>query len=85
MTPEKAIVEEARGFLKQSEEGLRELEELKKEKEFVLNEWKTNPRWFREEPGHVTTVDVIKTCIEHAWAARGQYEYEKRKRQEEQA
>lgn len=78
------IAAEAREFLAQSEESLRELEALKQEKDFVLNEWKSgNRRWFREEPGHVTTEDVIKMCIEHAWAARGNYEYQKRKRQED--
>ena len=42
---------------------------------FALEQWKTNKRWFREEPGHVTTEDVIKTCIEFAWASKANFEH----------
>lgn len=77
------ILEDNKQFLAQSEETLQEIEALKKEKDFVLNEWKSgNTRWFREGPGRTTTEDVIKMCIEHAWAARGNYEYQKSQRKE---
>ena len=42
---------------------------------FALEQWKTNKRWFREEPGRVTTEDVIKTCIEFAWASKENFEH----------
>lgn len=42
---------------------------------FALEQWKTNKRWFREEPGRVTTEDVIKMCIEFAWASKANFEH----------
>lgn len=46
---------------------------------FLLEQYKTNKRWFREEPGRVTTEDIIKTCFEFGWASyRNFIENEKR-------
>ena len=42
---------------------------------FALEQWRTNKRWFREEPGRVTTEDVIKMCTEFAWASKANFEY----------
>ena len=42
---------------------------------FALEQWKTHTRWFREEPGKVTTEDVIKMCIEFAWASKANFEH----------
>ena len=66
-------------LIKNSAESLKEDAEMKKCIEFALNEWKTDKRWFREEPGHVTTEDVIKMCIQYGWAMRKQFEYEQKK------
>lgn len=51
--------------------------EMKRCIDFALNEWKTNKRWFREEPGHVTTEDVIKACVTYGWSSRHMYDYTK--------
>lgn len=52
----------------------KELEAIKHGVDFLLNEYKTNKKWFREEPGRVTIKDVIKTCFEFGWASRRQFE-----------
>jgi hypothetical protein len=60
------------------------LEEVKKEDNamnegigFLLEQWKTNKRWFREEQGRVTTEDVIKTVFQFAWASKRNFDYNK--------
>lgn len=45
--------------------------------DFLLEQWKTNKRWFREEPGHVTTEDVIKCVFQFAWASKRNFDYNK--------
>lgn len=57
----------------------RELVEHKKGIDFLLNEYKTNKRWFREEPGRVTIEDVIKTAFEFGWASKRNYDYDTRR------
>ena len=47
----------------------RELEAMEQAKSFLLNEYKTNKRWFRDEPGRVTTEDVLKAAFEFGWAS----------------
>ena len=79
---EHEILKDIQKFLKNSEEALKANESLKHAIEFAINEYKTNKRWFRDEPGNVTTIDVIKTCVEYGWAMRQQYEYERNKRQQ---
>ena len=69
------IMKDVKSLLSNSDKTLKEMEELKECVSFALNEWKTNKRWFREEPGHVTTEDVIKMCIEYGWASRGHFEH----------
>ena len=41
--------------------------------EFLINEYHTNKRYFRLEPGRCTTEDVIKTVFEFAWSASRNY------------
>ena len=55
----KTLLAEAEQYAKNLEKITEEDAEMKRCIDFVLNEWKTNKRWFREEPGHVTTEDVI--------------------------
>lgn len=43
--------------------------------DFLLNEYKTNKRWFRDEPGRVTIEDVIKASFEFGWASKRNYDY----------
>lgn len=44
--------------------------------DFLLNEYKTNKRYFRLESGRVTIEDVIKTCFEFGWASKRNFDYE---------
>ena len=52
----------------------KELKALEDGTNFLLNEYKTNKRYFRESPGRVTTEDIIKTCFEFGWASRKNYD-----------
>lgn len=79
---EQELLTDIQKFLKNSEESLKAHDSLKQAIEFAINEYKTNKHWFRDEPGHVTTTDVIKTCVEYGWAMRQQYEHERNKRQQ---
>ena len=69
------LLKETDSFLKMSNKTLAEGRAMDDTIAFALEQWKTNKRWFREEPGHVTTVDVIKMCIEFAWASKANFEY----------
>ena len=73
----KKLLADADQLIKNGKEFLAEDNEMKRCINFALNEWKTNKRWFREEPGHVTTEDVIKMCIQYGWACKRQYDYSK--------
>ena len=53
----------------------KELKAMKEGLDFLLNEYKTNKRYFRETPGKVTTEDVIKTCFEFGWASKENFDY----------
>lgn len=41
--------------------------EMNQDIEFLMNEYKTNKKYFRQEPGRCTINDVIKTVFEFAW------------------
>ena len=69
------LLKEADSFLRTSNKTLADNKAMKDAIAFALEQWKTNKRWFREEPGHVTTEDVIKMCIEFAWASKANFEY----------
>lgn len=56
-----------------------EIEEMNRCKEFLINEYKTNKRWFREEPGNVTIEDVIKASFEFGWSSRRNFDYDRTK------
>lgn len=80
MTPEELAVfmENCNKILENCNELNAELDEMKEDIEFLRNEWKTNKRYFRDEPGQTTTEDVIKRVYEFAWSKRGIFEYEKK-------
>ena len=46
---------------------------MNKDIEFLQNQYKTNKRYFRYEPGRCTVDDVIKTVFEFAWQASKRY------------
>ncbi len=56
---------------------IKEAEEQKRCTDFLIDKYKTNKRWFREEPGKVTTDDVIKTCFEFGWSSKRKFDYNK--------
>lgn len=77
------LLDKAHELIKTSDKTLAEIDDMRKCIDFALNEWKTNKRWFREEPGRVTTEDVIKMCVQYGWASRGNFEYMYNKKNEQ--
>lgn len=69
------LLKEADALLKNSNKALAEGNAMDEAIAFALEQWRTNKRWFREEPGRVTTEDVIKMCIEYAWASKANFDY----------
>lgn len=53
-----------------------EIKEMDRCKEFLINEYKTNKRWFRLEPGKVTIEDVIKASFEFGWVSKRNFDYD---------
>ncbi len=58
------ILREAGSLLKSSEDLLRESRDYDKDIEFLIEQYRSNKRWFSEKPGRVTIEDVIKRCYE---------------------
>lgn len=56
---------------------IKEVEEQKRCTNFLIDKYKTNKRWFREDPGKVTIDDVIKTCFEFGWSSKRNFDYNK--------
>lgn len=73
------ILADCEDLLKNGDRLLKELEEQKRLKEFLLNEYHTNKHWFRDEPGRVTVEDVIKRSFEFGWASKNQFDYSQSK------
>ena len=57
-----------------------EIKEMDHCKEFLINEYKTNKRWFRLEPGKVTIEDVIKASFEFGWSSRRNFDYDRERK-----
>ena len=70
-----ALMEEVNSLLENCKQLDRETDAMKHGIDFLLNEYKTNKRYFRENPGRVTIEDVIKTCFEFGWASKNQFDY----------
>lgn len=68
------ILSDCKKLLKICNELDAEMDSMKEGVDFLLNEYKTNKRWFREEPGRVTIEDVIKTSFEFGWASKRTYD-----------
>lgn len=64
-------------ILKNAQDLMNELDAMNKGKVFLINEYKTNKKYFKPEPGKVTIEDVIKTAFEYGWACRYQYDISK--------
>ncbi len=70
-----ALIEEANTLIENCKQFDKELVAMKHGLDFLLNEYKTNKRYFREKPGRVTIEDVIKTCFEFGWSSKSQFDY----------
>lgn len=68
------ILKDCNELIKNSSACLKEIKAMDKEKEFLINEYKTNKRWFRDEPGRVTIEDIIKRAFEFGWSSKSNYD-----------
>ncbi len=71
----KDLEKECRDLLSSCDSLDKELKEQHRCVEFLLNEYKTNKKWFRDLPGRVTIEDVIKAAFEFGWASKRQFDY----------
>ena len=70
------LIRSSQELINQSDGLLEELKEIESGVEFLINEYHTNKRYFRLEPGRCTIEDVIKTVFEFAWSASKNYMYQ---------
>ena len=70
-----ALMKDVRKLLDNCNSLDRELDAMKHGVDFLINEYNTNKRYFREKPGRVTIEDVIKTCFEFGWSSKSQFDY----------
>ena len=70
----KSILENAQKLVNNIDSCNKEDKAMNKEIEFLINEYKTNKRYFREEPGKVTIEDVIRTSVQLGWASKRNYD-----------
>jgi len=68
------IIADCEQLLKNCKELDKEIEYQQEDINFLLNEWKTNKRYFRDQPGRATIEDVIKTVYHFAWGSRNNFE-----------
>jgi len=73
MTPEE--IKDIQTVLDNAKKLQAELDERNRCLEFLFNEYKTNKRWFREEPGKVTAEDIIKAAFDFGWSSRHNFDY----------
>lgn len=71
--PTELLIAESMKLLESCKRLDKEMTEMNKDIEFLLNEYKTNKKYFRQEPGRCTVEDVIKTVYEFAWASSRNY------------
>lgn len=68
------ILEESKQLLENCKNLEKETSAMKEGVDFLINEYKTNKKYFRLEPGRTTIEDVIKTCFEFGWASKRQFD-----------
>lgn len=73
------LIRSSQKIINQSNGLLEELKEMERGVEFLINEYHTNKRYFRLEPGRCTTEDIIKTVFEFAWSASKNYMHKQNK------
>jgi len=69
------ILASTQNLIKSSQDLLDELQAMNEGISFLQNEYKTNKKYFRLEPGKTTIEDVIKTAFEQGWQSHKLYEY----------
>jgi len=69
------ILASTKNLIKSSQDLLDELQAMNEGISFLQNEYKTNKKYFRLEPGKTTIEDVIKTAFEQGWQSHKLYEY----------
>lgn len=67
------IIKDAKKYVANLEVISKEDAEMNHATEFLINEYKTNKRYFCEEGSRPSIDDVIKTCVEFAWASSRNY------------
>ena len=72
------ILEDSKQLIENCKNLQAELEAMDEGKEFLLNKYKTNKHWFRDEPGRVTIENVIKRAFEFGWSAKSNFDYSKK-------
>lgn len=71
--PVELVIADAMEVLESCKQFEKEMTAMSKDIEFLQNEYKTNKKYFRQEPGRCTIDDVIKTVFEFAWQASKNY------------
>ena len=71
------ILKSTNAILKSSQELLDEINAINEGISFLQNEYKTNKKYFRLEPGRTTIGDVIRTAFEQGWQTHKLYEHKK--------
>ena len=69
---------EIQELLDSSKALLKETKAMEDGVNFLIKEYNTNKRWFREQPGRVTVEDVIKAAFEFGWASKRNFDYDHR-------
>lgn len=67
------IIADATKYVDNLKAILKEEAEMNHATEFLINEYKTNKRYFCSEGSRPSIDDVIKTCVEFAWASSRNY------------
>lgn len=67
------ILEDAEKYAANLDAILKEDDEMNHATEFLINEYKTNKKYFCTEGSRPSIDDVIKTCVEFAWASSRNY------------
>lgn len=67
-------MQDIRNLLDNCDNLSKELDERKRCLDFLINEYRTNKKWFRDKPGRVTVEDVIAACFDFGWSSRRNFE-----------
>lgn len=73
-------MQDIRNLLDNCDNLSKELDERKRCLDFLINEYRTNKRWFRDKPGRVTVEDVIAACFDFGWSSRHIFEENQKRR-----